>query len=53
MLDISNLKLLFIKFFLVFSQTEVLGELQFAFLCFLVGQNYDCFEQWKLIGKWT
>lgn len=31
------------------SQSEVLAELQFAFLCFLVGQNYDCFEQWKLL----
>ena len=26
---------------------EVLGELQFSFVCFLVGQNYDAFEQWK------
>jgi len=26
---------------------EVLGEIQFAFLCFLVGMNYDSFEQWK------
>jgi hypothetical protein len=34
-----------------FSHSEVLSELQFAFLCFLVGQNYDCFEQWKLLGK--
>ena len=28
---------------------NVLGELQFAFLCFLIGQNYDGFEQWKLM----
>merc|ERR1711864_16883 len=26
---------------------ELLAEIQFAFLCFLVGQNYDSFEQWK------
>lgn len=29
------------------SEREVLAELQFAFLAFLVGQNYDSFEQWK------
>lgn len=28
---------------------EVLVEMQFSFLCFLVGQNYDSFEQWKLV----
>ena len=26
---------------------EVLAEIQFAFLCFLVGMNHDSFEQWK------
>ncbi|VDN02662.1 unnamed protein product [Thelazia callipaeda] len=26
---------------------EVLGELQFAFICFLMGQVYEGFEQWK------
>jgi len=26
---------------------EILAELQFSFLCFLVGMNYDSFEQWK------
>ena len=29
------------------SNREVLAEIQFAFLCFLVGMNYDSFEQWK------
>ncbi|XP_041373332.1 protein AAR2 homolog [Gigantopelta aegis] len=29
------------------SHTDILGEIQFAFVCFLVGQNYDSFEQWK------
>lgn len=24
-----------------------LGEVQYAFVCFLIGQNYDSFEQWK------
>ena len=28
-------------------QLMILGELQFAFICFLIGQNYDGFEQWK------
>jgi hypothetical protein len=26
---------------------EILAELQFSFVCFLVGQNYDSFERWK------
>ncbi|XP_005109157.1 protein AAR2 homolog [Aplysia californica] len=26
---------------------SILGEVQFAFLCFLLGQNYESFEQWK------
>jgi len=26
---------------------EVLAEMQFSFLCFLVGRNYDSFERWK------
>jgi len=30
---------------------EILGELQFAFVAFLVGQNYDAFEYWKLLMK--
>lgn len=30
---------------------SVLGELQFAFIVFLVGQSYDGFEQWKLIFR--
>ncbi|XP_076451650.1 protein AAR2 homolog [Babylonia areolata] len=25
----------------------ILAEVQFAFICFLVGQNYDSFEHWK------
>ena len=29
------------------SIEEILVELQFSFLCFLVGQNYDSFCQWK------
>lgn len=29
------------------SHQEVLVELQFSFLCFLVAQNYDSFEHWK------
>lgn len=29
------------------NPTGVLGEVQFAFICFLIGQNYDSFEQWK------
>ncbi|KAI8789044.1 protein AAR2 [Biomphalaria glabrata] len=29
------------------SIEHLLGEIQFAFVCFLIGQNYDSFEQWK------
>jgi len=27
----------------------ILGELQFSFLCFMLGHVYDAFEQWKLL----
>ena len=30
-----------------FRTDEILAELQFSFVCFLVGQHYDSFEQWK------
>ena len=26
---------------------KLLGEIQFAFVCFLIGQDFDSFEQWK------
>lgn len=26
---------------------HLLGEIQFSFLCFLIGQDFDSFEQWK------
>jgi A1 cistron-splicing factor AAR2 len=28
---------------------NILCELQFAFVCFLIGHSYDAFEQWKLL----
>lgn len=28
-------------------EEDLLGEIQMAFICFLVGQSYDAFEQWK------
>jgi len=28
---------------------EALAELQFCFLCFLLGQNYESFEHWKMM----
>ena len=28
---------------------KLLGEIQFAFLCFLIGQDFDSFEQWKIL----
>ena len=31
------------------SWKELLGELQFAFVSFLLGENYDSFEQWKAL----
>ena len=30
---------------------EALAEVQFSFVCFLVGQHYDSFEQWKQLLK--
>lgn len=27
----------------------ILGEIQFAFICFLIAQNYDSFEHWKTL----
>ncbi len=29
------------------NEFNLMSELQFAFVCFLIGQNYDAFEQWK------
>ncbi len=29
------------------NEMNILCELQFAFICFLIGQSYDAFEQWK------
>lgn len=29
------------------DRKEIVGEFQFAFVCFLVGQVYDAFEHWK------
>lgn len=26
---------------------DVLGELEFCYVCFLIGQNFQAFEQWK------
>lgn len=29
------------------NSNGILGEIQFAFICFLIGQVFDAFEQWK------
>lgn len=29
------------------DKTGLLGEIQFSFICFLIGQVYDAFDQWK------
>lgn len=29
------------------NSTDILGEFQMAFVCFVIGQVYDSFEQWK------
>lgn len=29
------------------KETLLLGEIQFSFICFLIGQVYDAFDQWK------
>lgn len=31
------------------NQNGILGEIQFAFICFLFGEVYDAFEQWKAL----
>ncbi|KAI1280758.1 Protein AAR2 -like protein [Halotydeus destructor] len=33
------------------SDNQLLGEFQYAFVCFLVGQVYDAFEHWKSLLK--
>ncbi len=33
------------------GELALLGELQFAFVCFLLGQVYDGFEQWKQLVR--
>ncbi|KAH8022956.1 hypothetical protein HPB51_006386 [Rhipicephalus microplus] len=32
-------------------QEDLLGELQFVFVCFLVGHVYPCFEQWQKLVR--
>lgn len=34
-------------FFFCFSPSDIIGELQFAFICFLIGLSLESFEQWK------
>eukprot|EP00795_Rhopilema_esculentum_P003096 gene3096-1386_t len=29
------------------AEDEILGEIQFAFVCFMIGQVFDAFEHWK------
>eukprot|EP00112_Aurelia_sp_Birch-Aquarium-sp1_P013383 Seg2838.8 transcript_id=Seg2838.8/GoldUCD/mRNA.D3Y31 product="Protein AAR2" protein_id=Seg2838.8/GoldUCD/D3Y31 len=31
------------------GEEELLGEIQFAFVCFMIGQVFDAFEHWKTI----
>jgi len=33
------------------QSSDILGELQFAFVCFLIGHVYDAFEHWKSLLK--
>lgn len=33
--------------YFIFVFQNVLGELQLSFLCFLIGQQFDSFDQWK------
>ncbi|XP_074653435.1 protein AAR2 homolog [Tubulanus polymorphus] len=30
---------------------DILGEIQFSFVCFLIGQVYDAFDQWKRLVR--
>lgn len=32
-----------------FRSTDILGELEFCYICFLVGHSLEAFEQWKKI----
>ncbi|KAL5020403.1 hypothetical protein ScPMuIL_003295, partial [Solemya velum] len=46
-MDLSyTLEQMFEQFYPV-DVKDVLGEIQFSFVCFLIGQVYDAFEQWK------
>eukprot|EP00794_Sanderia_malayensis_P019963 gene19963-21917_t len=33
------------------AEGELLGEVQFAFVCFMIGQVYDAFEHWKTVVR--
>jgi len=33
--------------FLFFSKIDLLAELQFSYICFLLGLSYESFERWK------
>lgn len=33
----------------IFRPIEILGELQFCYICFLVGYSLEAFDQWKKI----
>lgn len=35
--------------FSIFSLTDIIGELEFCYICFLVGHSLEAFEQWKQI----
>ena len=46
--DFSVLQIIYaLNIFYDYRLDEALGELQYSFICFLVGQNYDAFEKWK------
>lgn len=34
-------------FFYVYSKIDLLAELQFSYICFLLGLSYESFERWK------
>lgn len=46
-ITVKRISFIFYVYLFQFRPEDLLGELQVAFVCFLVGQVYGAFEQWK------
>lgn len=40
-----------IVIFIFYSKIDLLAELQFSYICFLLGLSYESFERWKKLFK--